>query len=159
LRVLQDRTAAMAELRDCGQHQIGEIDRLTSSREQIWGYISCAEVRDGQHTGRWLMMAAGADYAGSGFWFIGPAVPPFPVPVGHIRLHAFGKQVYLGRVAAAIADATTTLAQELRDGKVRAVGPSATERRGADFAAMGVIEVLMSAPSGSRPLPNIATPA
>jgi len=50
-RLFQDRTSGAAELRDCVQHQLGEIDGIISNGGQLWGYLSWAEFRNGKHTG------------------------------------------------------------------------------------------------------------
>jgi hypothetical protein len=143
-RLLRDRTEDVAELRDCVQHQLGEIDDLISHGGQFWGYLSWAEVRDGRHTGKWLMMTAGSDYVGDQWLFIGPAVLPFPVPPGRVRLNAFGRGVYLGRTVHALILAISEIGNEISNGTLRAIGEPALERRGADVVYEGWMEVVVS---------------
>jgi len=151
-RLLRQRTVDVAELRDRVQHQLGEIDSLVSNGGQLWGYLSWAEVRNGRYTGKWLMMTGGSDYVGDQWLFIGPAVLPFEVPAGRIRLNAFGRQVYLGRTVQALVSAVEALAQDIATGTMRPVGTPALERRGADVVYEGWLEVLISRdPSNSQP--------
>ena len=142
-RLLLIRTDEIAQLRDCVQHQLGEVDGLLTGGGQLWGYISWHELRDGRPTGRWHMMAAGADYVGDQWLFIGPVRLPFAVPTDRIRLNAFAKEVYLARTVAALRHAVTSLEAELSGGRVRAVGPPAVERRGADAVMTGSVEVFV----------------
>jgi len=143
-RLLHDHTKDVADLRDCVQHQLGEIEGLISGGGQLWGYLSWAEVRDGRYTGKWLMMTAGSDYAGDQWVFIGPAALPLEVPLGRVRLNAFGRQVYLGRTVQALASAVLALATDIESGAMWPVGPPALERRGADVLYEGWLEVLLS---------------
>jgi hypothetical protein len=144
-RLLEARTADVAELRNCVQHQIGEIAGLIQGGGQIWGYLSWTEVREGQYTGKWLMLTAGSDYVGDRWLFVGPASLPFEVPPGRIRLNAFERQVYLGRTVGALVEATRGLEDEISRGAVRPVGDAAAaDRRGADVVYEGWIEVLYS---------------
>jgi hypothetical protein len=143
-RLLQERTEDVAELRDCVQHQLERIDDLISNGGQMWGYLSWAEVRNARHTGTWFMMTAGSDYVGDQWLFVGPAVLPFEVPTGRVRLNAFGRQVYLGRTVQALASAVETLAGDIASGAMRPVGTPALERRGADVVYAGWIEVAVS---------------
>ncbi len=145
-RLLLERTEDAAELRDCVQHQLGEISGLITGGGQVWGYISWAEVQDGRYTGKWLMLSGGSEYVGDQFAFIGPAELPYAVPVGRIRLNAFGRQVYLGRMVDGLSDAISHLSDDIRSGTMRAVGTPATERRSADTVIEGAIEVLISSP-------------
>lgn len=142
-RLLHDRTEDIAALRDCVQHQLGEIDRLCSRGGQLWGYLSWAEVREGRYTGKWLMMTGGSDYVNDEWLFIGPAVLPFDVPIGRIRLNAFGRKVYLGRTVKALVDAVAELATEIGKGTLSHVGPPASERSGADMVLEGHIELVV----------------
>jgi hypothetical protein len=143
-RLLMERTQDAADLRDCVQHQLGEIDGLIAGGGQVWGYVSWAEVRDGRHTGKWLMLVGGSEYVGDKFFFIGPAELPYSVPAGRIRLNAFGRQVYLGRTVHCLAEAVEHLCGDIRSGAMRAIGSPATERRGADSVMEGALEVLVS---------------
>lgn len=95
-RLLRDRTEDAAALRDCAQHQLGEIDGLIANGWQFWGYLSWAEVREKRYTGEWAMIAAGSVYAGNEYSFVGPYATSTPVLPGHIRLNAFGHGAYLG---------------------------------------------------------------
>jgi hypothetical protein len=149
-RLLRDRTDEVAALRDCVQHQLGEIDRLSSGGGQLWGYLTWPEVRDGRYTGKWLMMTGGSDYVGDQWLFIGPAVLPFDVPMGRIRLNAFGRQVYLGRTVSALLAAASELSTEISKNTVRPVDTPALERRGADVVLEGYVEVLVSTDPGDQ---------
>ena len=60
-RLLGNRVTDVIELRDCVQHQLGELSSLMTTRGQIWGYLSWAEVVNGRYTGKWLMLSPGAD--------------------------------------------------------------------------------------------------
>lgn len=130
-------------LRNCIQHQLGEIDDLIASGGQIWGYVSWAEVIAGRHTGKWLMISPGASYKGDRWLFIGPANLPFPVPEGRIRLNAFGRQVYLDRAIEAVREAVGELVLELENGSVLPRNTPAVDRQGSDLVLSGGIEVLI----------------
>jgi hypothetical protein len=152
-RILDQRTADVADLRDCVQHQLGEVERLASGGGQLWGYLSWVELQGNHPSGRWHMLAAGSDYVGDSWLFIGPAVLPFSVPPDRIRLNAFGKQIYLARVVEAAALAAGSLENDVSGGALRPVGPPALERRGADAVYVGGVEVLVAnstPPSDSR---------
>jgi hypothetical protein len=151
-RIFVDRTQDVADLRNCLQHQLGEIESLIVNGGQIWGYLSWAEVRSSSYTGKWLMIAAGGDYVGDNFFFVGPTTPPFfNVPLGRIRLNAFGRQVYLGRTVEELASAVASITAEIGNGALRPVGSPAHERRGADFKAEGFVEMIVSIEPGSNP--------
>ena len=153
-RLLEQRTAEVAELRDCVQHQLGEIERLASGGGQLWGYLSWAELKGDKPTGRWHMMAAGSDYVGDSWLYIDPVVLPFSVPADRIRLNAFGRKIYLARIVEAAASAARSLENDISAGFVRPVGQPALERRGADAVYMAVVEVLVTnstAPNHSQP--------
>jgi hypothetical protein len=143
-RLLQNHTDDVADLRNCVQHQLGQVANLISTGGQLWGFLSWAEVRDDHHTGKWHMMAAGSDYMGDQWLFIGPATLPFNVPPGRVRLNAFGRQVYLGRTVEAILSATTSLVAEISSGGLRPVGQPAADRRGADAIYAGGLLVVVS---------------
>lgn len=146
-RLFMDRMVDAEDLRDCVQHQIGEIGgTLAEGGGQLWGYLSWAEIRDGRYTGTWAMMAAGSYYVGDYWPFVGPVDLPFPVPPGRVRLNAFGKQVYLGRLVMHLIEAANSVAEEILHDQLRPVGPPATERRGADAVYEGGIEVAYSLP-------------
>lgn len=140
-RLLRDRTEDAAALRDCVQHQLGETDRLCVQGGQLWGYLSWAEVRDGLYTGKWLMAAAGSDFIGDQWLFVGPNTLPFAVPMGRIRLNAFGRRIYIGRMVQALAEAAHKLATEINNGTMRPRGDPAVERRGADIVYEARLEV------------------
>jgi hypothetical protein len=139
-RLLRDRTEDAAELRDSVQHQLGEIDGLIANGQQLWGYLSWAEVRGKTYTGKWNMMAAGSVYVGNEYSFVWP---PIAAPFGHVRLNAFGRRVYLGTTVRALFEAVTQLTNEIIDGDIRPIGQPAN-RRGADIVYEGVLEVLVS---------------
>ena len=143
-RVVRERTRDVAKLRDCVQHQLGEVEGLIGGGGQMWGYLSWAQVRDGRYTGKWLMMMAGSEYVGDEYLFIGPRVLPFSVPIGRVRLNAFGQEVHLGRTARALISAASDLASEIESGALRPVGEPAKERRGADVVTEGWVEVAVS---------------
>ena len=154
-RLLLMRTEDVADLRNRVQHQLGELDGLLSAGGQLWGYISWHELRDGRATGRWHMMAAGADYVGDRWIFMGPARLPFVAPRDRIRLNAFARQVYLARTVAALRQAIGSLEAELSAGLVRAVDAPVLDRRGADAVMVGVVEVFRKTPSAAQKGANI----
>lgn len=143
-RLLAQRTEDAASLRDCIQHQLGELKRLADEGGQVWGYLSWAGMRDGRPTGIWYMLSGGSDYAGDQWLFAGPVQLPFRVPPDRIRLNAYGRQVYLWRLVTAVATATRRLESAVSNGEVRPVGVPATERRGADVFYSASILVVMS---------------
>jgi hypothetical protein len=142
-RLLQDRTGEVAELRNCVQHQLGEIENLISNGGQLWGFLSWAEFRNGRHTGKWRMMAAGSTYVGDQWLFAGPNTLPLNVPPGRVRLNAFGREIYLGRVMDAMIDAGVALEKDIADGTLRPKGLPAVERRGADAFHESVMLVVL----------------
>src|SRR5205823_1295995 len=77
------------------------------------------------------------------FLFVGPRVLPFDVPIGRVRLNAFGRNVYLGRTVNALMSATSDLTEEIRNGSMRAFGQPASDRRGADLVSEGWMEVVV----------------
>jgi hypothetical protein len=149
-RLLNDRTDDIADLRNRAQHQLGEIAGLAANGGQLWGYLSWAEVRDGRYTGKWLMMTGGAVHVGDQWLFIGPAELPFQVPVGRLRLNAFGHQVYLGRTVSILVEAVRNLENEIQNGQVRPLG-GAAERRGGDLVYEGRLEVLVANDQPAEP--------
>lgn len=149
-RLLQERTSDIDELRNAVQHQRGEVDGLAEYGGQLWGYLSWAAVRDGQHTGKWLMLTAGTYYAGDEWLFGGPVQLPFRVPNGRIGLNAFGKRVYLGRTVEALIEAAKQLERDLDDGKIRAVGQPGPKRTGVDMVVQSVIYVVTGPAEGSQ---------
>jgi hypothetical protein len=153
-RLLRERTDEAADLRDRAQHQLGEVDGLIANGGQLWGYLSWAEIRDRQYTGQWLMMAGGSVFKGDRFLYIGPTDLPFPVPPGRVRLNAFGRQVYLGRIVSALIDASRELTAEIQDARVRPQGEPATERRGSDVIYAGFLEVVVAVPPAAGPRPE-----
>jgi hypothetical protein len=92
------------------------------------------------------MMTGGSDYVGDRWLFVGPAVLPFDVPIGRVRLNAFGHQVYLGRTVQALITAIHELTNEVASNSLRPVGEPALERRGADIVGEGWIEVFWKKP-------------
>jgi len=143
LRRVRQQCADALDLRDAVQHQAGEIARLLEKGGQVWGYLSWAATDEkGRYTGKWLMISPGADYVGDRWFFIGPATVPLRLRRGRIRLNAFDRRVYLSRSVLAVLEATAHIAAELDAGRVRSVGPPATERRGADSVMEGFLEVL-----------------
>jgi hypothetical protein len=145
-RLLVERRRDVAELRNAVQHQLGEIGLLRSGG-QLWGYLSWHELQEGRPSGRWHMMAAGADYVGDRWIFVGPGRLPFVVPHDRIRLNAFGRLVYLARTVAALHQAIGSLEAELAADSVTPVGQPANDRRCADAVMVGVIEVLIATPN------------
>jgi len=143
-RLLSERTKDFLELRNSVQHQLGELNNLVSEASQIWGYLSWAEVIGERHTGKWLMISPGSHYAGDKLFFMGPNKLPFHVPLGRIRLNAFGKQVYLGRAVDALHDAIAELSNELSNGNVRSIDTPASNRRDVDMMSEGWITVEVS---------------
>lgn len=140
--LLIQRTEDAATLRDCVQHQLGEVDRLAADGGQLWGYLSWARVEGGKSTATWHMMAAGSTHVRDNWLFMGPTTLPFPVPLDRIRLNAFGYQVYLARTCEAIHDAVRELEMQLLANQIEARGEPDRERRGADTVIEGAIEVV-----------------
>lgn len=54
--------------------------------------------------------------------FIGPLAVPHDVPIGRIRLNAFGREVYIGRTVRALRSAVSDLRTEISKGTLRPVG-------------------------------------
>lgn len=145
-RTFEHATTEVTELRNALQHQTGEITDLIQSGGQIWGYLSWAETIDGRPTGNWRMAAAGSDYVGDNFLYMGPAKLPYVLPPNRIRLNAFGQRIYLGRLLSAIEFAVSEVAKAISEGAMPAIGAPAAVRRGADMSAQGGIEVLIANP-------------
>jgi hypothetical protein len=141
-QLFHNRTSSVANLRDCVQHQSGEIEDLIANSGQIWDYLSWAEVRSGKHTGKWLMMSPGAVYTGSTWKFVGPSQPTIPLPLGRIRLNAFGCKIYLGQCVRWVKSAVSSLVSELENKHVRLVGEVEAKRQIGDIIYEGAIEVL-----------------
>jgi len=135
-KLLNIRLKETRGLRNCVQHQIGEIDGLIQNEGQIWGYLSWAQIRDGRYTGLWLMISPGADYTSDKWVVAGPNTLPFPVPPGRIRLNAFSRQVYLGRIIGFIREGILALEAELESNRVRPRGQAAAIRSGTDRVIM-----------------------
>jgi len=132
-RLLWDRTAVAGALRNCAQHQTGEIEKLIANRQQLWGYLSWAGFQNGSYTGKWHMMSAGTHFSGTK-WYTGPAASATPLPFGRIRLNTFGERVYLGLLTTAVRDAVRSIEEDLTKGSVRLVGSPVEGRGGPDFA-------------------------
>lgn len=150
VRLLADRTSAVANLRDCVQHCNREVDNLAQSGGQLWGSISWMHVDGSKPTGRWFMLSGGTHFKGDTWLFVGPIKLPFRVPPDRVRLNAFGEQVYLWRIVESIVAASRTLEARLAEGRVRLVGEPTDDRRGADAVFEGAMEVVMSNTSGSE---------
>jgi hypothetical protein len=90
------------------------------------------------------MAAAESDFVGDQWLFAGPNALPLAVPMGRIRLNAFGRRIYLGRMVEALAAGAHQLASEINDGTMSPIGDPAVERRGADAVYEAWIEVLVS---------------
>jgi hypothetical protein len=144
VKLAERRIDDAAALRNCVQHQLGELDGLIAAGGQLLGYLSWVQCADGRPTANWFMLTGGSDFAGDQWFFIGPARLPFTVPADRVRLNAFGRQLYLWRVVAALAVATTRLETAVRDGSLRVVGPPAGERRGSDVVYSGSVEIVRS---------------
>lgn len=143
LRLLRDRCGDLLALRDDVQHQNERAVVVPGRPNQLWGYLSWAEVDEsGQHTGGWWMASAGSEYVGDQWLFIGPNTVAATVPAGRIRLNAFGRSVYLGQCVEAAAEVVQRIGDQLKAGAVRTVGSPATDRSGADSVVSGVVEVL-----------------
>ena len=140
---MNNRLAGAMELRNYGQHQIGEVYNLIENRGQMWGYITWAEVIENQYTGKWLMISPGAYYRGDTWLFIGPTDLPYPVPLGRTRLKAISQEVYLGRLVAAQNIAVRALEEDIARGLLHPVGDPATDRKGADLMIEGSVEVII----------------
>jgi hypothetical protein len=142
IRLLLDGTAEVDALRNSVQHQLGEIRKVAAEGGQLWGYLSWAEVREGQHTGIWRMAAAGSDFVGDRWLFAGPWKLPYAVPLGHVRLNAFGRRVYLGRLVDAVREACHRLETELRDKSLVPRPGTSSAGRGVDAAATATFEFI-----------------
>lgn len=143
-RLFAAKVADALELRNCVQHQLGELDGLVENGGQLWGYLSWAEVADGRYTGQWVMLSPGSYFVGDKWFYIGPNVLPFDVPLGRIRLNVFGRQVYMGRMVALMRAAAGELAQVLMNGKLSPQIPATGERRGVDELMSGSVLVMVS---------------
>jgi hypothetical protein len=154
-RILAERTKVAADLRDCVQHQLGELDGLIANGGQIWGYVSWVLLEKNKPTPEWYMLSGGTTFSGDKFLFIGPHRLPYRVPPDRIRLNAFSRQTYLWRLVAAMAVATQELESVVRAGGIRLVGEAATGRRGADEVFSGFLEVAYS--NSSAPGESAAT--
>jgi hypothetical protein len=158
-RQFEGRVEEALELRDCVQHQLGELEHLETSRGPIWGFLSWAEVGPrGEHTGKWVMISPGSVFVGDKWLFMGPIQPPFPVPIGFFRLNAFGRQVYLGRVVVAVREAAIALAADISAGHLRAIGEPAQGSRDPERVTEGWISVVYEVPPGSSPDSALAGP-
>lgn len=144
VKLLEKRTADVADLRNCVQHQLGEMDKLIADGGQLWGFLSWARVERGSPTGTWHMMSAGSTHVRDKWTFIGPATLPLPVPNDRIRLNAFGQEVYLALTLRAVHDAVRELESQLAAKAINPRGEPDHERRGADTVIEGAIEVLYS---------------
>lgn len=144
VKLTEKRTEDVAQLRNCVQHQLGEIPNIINRREQLWGYLSWAEIRANRHTGKWLMLTGGSHYVEDSWLFAGPISLPFRVPTGRIRLNAFGHKVYLGRTVEALRYATSCLASEILSGAVKGEGAPECERKGTDMLVEACIQVELS---------------
>lgn len=155
-KLLNNRTKDFIDLRDCIQHQLSELDNLMINAGQIWGYLSWAEVLGGRYTGKWLMLSPGTYYVDDQWFFGGPVKRLFHVPLGRIRLNAFGRQVYLGQGVHALLDAIASLSADLTNGNVRSVGTPAANRRGADMMFEGwiMVDYTLDATKKNSPLDN-----
>lgn len=142
VKVFEKRTDDVAELRDCVQHQLGEVDELIAGSGQLWGYLSWVRLDNGKPTPNWQMMSAGSTHVQDQWLFMGPVTLPFPVPIDRIRLNAFGRQVYLARTVRAVHDAVRQLEGQLAANQIKGVGEPDHERRGADAVIEGAIEVM-----------------
>jgi hypothetical protein len=144
------RTRDIDALRNDIQHQIGKarLQSLVANAGQIWGFLSWAEIRDGRYTGTWHLMSPGAVYRNDEWIYAGPAVPPDPLPIGRIRLQAYGRNVYLGKIVKAVHDVISELTNAIEGGLVRAVGSPAVGRNGGDIVHASRTEAILS--DGSR---------
>lgn len=141
---LRRGTEDVANLRNCVQHQRGEIEALVKSGEPTWGFLSWVSLGGPVPGGMWRMIAAGSAFPGSQFSYIGPTRVPFRVPPDRVRLHAFGTTVYLWRIMVTIETACKALERTLSEGTIR-TRPEDVEDAlpWADVAFKGCIEVLV----------------
>jgi hypothetical protein len=126
------------KLRDRVQHQLQFLDEIISDHGQIWGYLTWAEVKNQDHTGKWCVISPGTAYAGDKFNFGGDFTLH---PLDHIRLNAYSVQVYLGECVRAVEDAINSLTKEISNSSVRLVGELSTECRGTDYYFTGGLMV------------------
>ncbi len=89
------------------------------------------------------MMTGGSVYVDDQWLFIGPTHLLFEVPIGRLRLNAFGPQVYLGRTVGILIEAGLNLEREIEGGQLRPRGV-AGERRGADLVYEGFLEAVIN---------------
>lgn len=142
-------TEDAAFLRDKVQHQVTEIVGADSA-PHLWGHVSWAEYRNEKHTGWWKMIAAGTHFKGDEFLFAGPATAPEGVPNGHIRLNAFAKQVYLGKLVSSMVLSTNKICDEVNSCKVKPASSLDVERSASDLRMQEIIEVIISVPSNAE---------
>lgn len=140
------RTKDIDALRNDIQHQTGKarLGVLVANAAQIWGFLSWAEIRNGRYTGNWYLMSPGAVYKNDQWIHAGPSVPSEPLPFGRVRLQAYGRDVYLGKIVRAVQNMINELTNAIQDGLVRAVGTPATGRNGGDIIYASRIEVEMN---------------
>lgn len=139
------QTKDIDDLRNDIQHLNDKSRRksLVANAGQIWGFLSWAEIHHGKYTGEWHMMSPGAVYKGDKWIYSGPALPSAPLPFGRIRLQAYGREVYLGKIIKAAHDVVTELAEAVHNGSVRAVGNPAVDRNGGDIIYACCLEALL----------------
>jgi hypothetical protein len=146
------RTREVDALRNDIQHQIGKsrLQSLVASAGQIWGFLLWAEFQEGRYSGDWHLMSPGAVYRNDKWIYAGPPLPPNPLPFGRIRLQAYGRELYLGKVIKAVHDVIVALTQAIQTGIVRSVGTPAVGRNGGDIIHASRIEVVLD--NGNRRL-------
>ena len=141
-KLFMRRTTDIDARRNDIQHQTDNIrlQTLVTGAGQIWGFISWAEIREGRYTGNWHMMSPGAVYANDRWNYAGPSLAPEPLPFGRIRLQAYGRDIYLGKIIKAVHDAIKGLTSALQNGSVRAVGNASVGRNGGDIIYASKLE-------------------
>jgi len=142
-KVFRERTVDVDELRNCVQHPVGELENLAMGGGQVWGYLSWAELLQGKPTGHWFGLCYGSHFAGDQWFIAGPATLPFRVANDRIRLTAYGREVYLWRIVAAMVVAARKVEEQLQAGKVQARGPAATGYTGSDYLFRATITVVV----------------
>lgn len=134
------RTKDIDCLRNDIQHLKERLQLLVSDSEQIWGFLSWAEIHNGKYTGVWHMMSPGAVYQNDEWIYAGPTLPSVPLPFGRIRLHAYGKKVYLGKILKAVHDMVAELTEAIHNGSARPMDIPAIGRNGGDIMYSSSIE-------------------
>ncbi len=146
-RIFQGRLQDALELRNMWQHQVSEADNVVTARGQAWGALAWVKHEDAGPTGRWFLAVVGTDFKGSNWTFAGPVDPIPRVDTRRIRLIHLGREVYLSRIVADMAEALGHLEKDLVEGRLRLIGEPVDQVRSSDW----IMEASIIAVVSSRP--------